>query len=138
MSTIDEIIKRVKNLSSVQQTEILEILRSWQSGKQRTFQRDCNPIDIDVLIGDKLIQTDTKNISASGVFIKTASKVDIQENVKVVFSVPGAEKPFKLEGRIVRAEPGGIAVEFSNMTPYFQQVLDDAIWCIEKISGQNF
>ena len=37
MDVVDDIIKRVKNLSVKQQNEILDILKGWQTGKQRSI-----------------------------------------------------------------------------------------------------
>jgi hypothetical protein len=128
MNYLDEINKRVKNLSLEKQKEILEILTSWQTGSQREYQRFAMSTEIDVLIGDKVIQTNLRNISASGVFIKTSRKVDVKKDVKVVFSIPGSDKPFKLEGKVVRSDQNGLAVEFKKITPYFKKILDDTIW----------
>jgi hypothetical protein len=62
------------------------------------------------------------------VLIKTKEKVDVKKEVRVVFLVPGAGKPFKLEGKVVRSGPDGLAVEFTHLTPYFKKILDDTIW----------
>jgi len=128
MKMQDEIIKRVRNLSLDQKKEILEILKVWQSGKQREYKRLNTKTDIDVLVGDRVIQTDAKDISASGIFINVSGQFEINRDVRVVFSVPGYDKPFKLKGRIVRVEQNGIAIKFENITPYFKKILDDVIW----------
>jgi hypothetical protein len=48
----------VRNLSTEKQKELLGILIDWQDGKQREYQRLSMPTGIDILIGDKVIQTD--------------------------------------------------------------------------------
>jgi len=128
MEKLEEINERVKELPDKLQDVLLKIIRSWQTGKQREFQRFDTPREIDVLIGDRVLQTNMKNISASGVFIKTSKLVDVKKNVKVVFSLSGAEKPFKLEGTVVRSDKNGLAVEFKKVTSYFKCILDDVIW----------
>ncbi len=137
MKMLDEIIKRVRNLKSEQQKEILEILKTWQSGKQRDYPRLDTNVDIDVVIGDRVIQTDAKDISAGGIYINTSGKFEANKNVRVVFTIPGIDKPFKLEGMIVRVEQNGMAIKFSNITPYFKKMLDDIIWT-GKDSDGNF
>lgn len=127
MKKLDEIIRRVKKLSEDQQTEILEILKSWQPADQRFYQRIEQPMEIDVLIGDSLSQTVLKNVSATGVLFKPMGKIDEDQDVRVVFSVPGTQKPFKLDGHVVRFDQDGLAVEFKKVTPYLLQILDDAI-----------
>lgn len=138
MKILDEIIKRVKNLPEEELEDILGILKSLQAGKQREYQRFSMPLDIDVLIGDKVVKTTMINISASGVFIKTSGKVYAQKDVRVVFLVPGADKPFKLEGKVIRSDPDGLAVEFKKISPYFKQILDDVIWCKSEKSEDDF
>ncbi len=128
MKMLDEIIKRVRNLTQDQQKEILEILKTWQAGKQREHQRLKSRVDIDVVVGDRIIQTDARDISASGIFINTSGKFETNKSVRVVFSVPGFDKPFKLQGMIVRVEKNGLAIKFENITPYFKKILDDVIW----------
>jgi vacuolar-type H+-ATPase catalytic subunit A/Vma1 len=62
---LDEIIKRVRNLSLDQQKEILEILNNWQVRKQREYQRLKTKANIDMVLGKSVIQTDASDISAS-------------------------------------------------------------------------
>lgn len=137
MKMLDEIIKRVRNLTQDQQKEILEILKTWQAGKQREHQRLKSRVDIDVVVGDRIIQTDARDISASGIFINTSGKFETNKSVRVVFSVPGFDKPFKLQGMIVRVEKNGLAIKFENITPYFKKILDDVIWENKK-QDDNF
>jgi len=132
---LDEIIKRVRNLTHDQQKEILEILNTWQVGKQREYQRLKAKSEIDVVVDNKVIQTDTCDISASGLYINTTGKFETDKNVRIVFSVPGVDKSFKLQGTIVRVEENGIAIEFENITPYFKGILDTIIW--ENKSRKN-
>ena len=137
MKMLDEIIKRVRNLTQDQQKEILEILKTWQAGKQREHQRLKSRVDIDVVVGDRIIQTDARDISASGIFINTSGKFETNKSVRIVFSVPGFDKPFKLQGMIVRVEKHGLAIKFENITPYFKKILDDVIWENKK-QDDNF
>ena len=125
---LDEIINRVRNLTQDKQKEILEILKTWQIGKQREYQRLKAKSDIDVVVGNRVIQTDTSDISASGIYINTKGKFETNKTVRIVFSIPGIDKSFKLKGMIVRVEKSGIAIEFENITPYFRKILDNIIW----------
>ena len=137
MEMLDEIIKRVRNLDSDQQEEILEILKTKQAGRQRDYPRLDTNVDIDVVVGDRVIQTDAKDISAGGIFINTSGKFKSNEKVRVVFSVPGIDKPFKLEGMIVRVEQNGMAIKFEKITPYFKKMLDEMIWNNKNPDGDS-
>ena len=134
---LDEIINRVRNLTQDQQKEILEILKTWQIGKQREYQRLKAKSDIDVELGNRVIQTDTSDISASGIYINTEGKFETDKTVRIVFSIPGIDKSFKLKGMIVRVEKSGIAIQFENITPYFRKILDNIIWESNK-QGNDF
>lgn len=125
---LNEIINRVHNLNGEQKNEILDILKSWQTGPQRGYQRLEAKTGVDVVVGDSLIKTTTRDLSASGIYINTSGKFTANKDVRIVFSVPGYDKPFKLQGMIVRVEQNGMAVRFENITPYFKQILDDVIW----------
>jgi hypothetical protein len=127
MKKLDEIIKRVRTLTDDLQEELLVILRGWQDGKQREYKRFQTDSDIDVVIDDKVIQTSTDNISASGVFVKASSQIELNKGARVVFNVPGHDKPFKLQGKIARIEDGGFAINFENVSPYFKKILDDIL-----------
>ena len=126
---LDEIIKRIHNLTQEQQKGVMEYLDSIQQGQERGYSRLSARLKIDAVVDDdKLIQSDIRDISASGVFINTGLKFDIGKSARVVVSIPGQEKPFKLHGEITRIEEGGMGIRFKKVSPYFQKVLDDAIW----------
>ncbi len=61
-------------------------------------------------------------------FVRTREKISQNSPVKVTFSLPVQDRPFKLQGKIVRTGPDGIAIQFKNVSPYFQKVLDTAVW----------
>ena len=132
MKLLDEISKRVRNLNLDQQEEILDIMKNWQIGKQRDYPRLDTKVNIDIVVGNRVIQTNTKDISAGGIYIRTSGKFKANEKVRVVFTVPEIERPFKLEGMIVRVEQDGMAVKFENITPYFKKFLDGTIWKNKK------
>ena len=125
---LDEIIQRVRSLTKAQQKEILQLLRTWQTGRQRDYQRLKIAADIDVVTKTRVIQSDTRDISASGIFVRVKGKFDPGESVRLGFSIPGYDKPFKLEGKIVRVEKEGVAIRFEKVSPYFKKMLDDMIW----------
>lgn len=136
MNTVDEIIKRVDNLSSEQQNKMLSILKSWDSESHREYQRLSTQINIDVAIGNRVIQSSAENVSASGIYLRTSGKFSPDEKVRVVFTVPGMDKPFKLEGKVVRVEREGLAIQFEKITPYFKKMLDAVIWDKKPVNDE--
>ena len=125
---LKEIIKRVNNLTVDQQKNVLEYLNSLPTDGERGYSRKTIPIDVDAVVGDKVIQTDSRDISASGIYINVSGSFKSDKGVKVVFSIPGQKTPFKLAGKIVRIEPTGMAISFEELSPYLKKMLDDMIW----------
>lgn len=118
---LDEITRQASVLTEEQQQEVLDYIHTIRDN--RTYPRVQKRIDIDVLIEDRVVQSDARDISACGVFVKTNLKADLGKPAKVVFSIPGQKMPFKLNGRVVRTEEGGIAICFTDMTTYVRQSL---------------
>lgn len=125
---LNEIIKKAHSLTSTQQKDVLEYMKSLPSSGERGYPRKKVRMEVDAVAGDKLIQADIRDMSASGIYIKMARKFQGEKEVKVVFSVPGQGRPFKLDGEIVRVESNGIAITFKDLSPYIKDMLDDTIW----------
>lgn len=127
---LDEIMSEVRFLTEDRQKDVLAYIRDIK--EPRSYARVNKPIEIDILIGDKIIQSNAKNMSASGVFIKSRMNPDIGVPAKIVFSLPGQTRPFKLTGTVVRTDSGGIGLFFSEMTPYVREHLDNLL---KRVSG---
>jgi len=130
---IDEIIKRIHSLTHEQQKDVMEYLKSLQKDGQRRYSRLSTRFRIDAVIDDnKVVQTDTRDISASGVFINTNMQFKTGKSAIVVVSMPKRNSPMRLHGKITRIEKSGMAIKFDNVSPYFEKILDDAIWKSEE------
>lgn len=125
---LKEIIKRVNNLTPGQQRQVLSFIQNMPSGGERGYPRKKTRVEIDVAAGSRVIQSDTRDISCTGVFVNANARLERSGTVSVVFSLPGQERPFKLKGEITRVEKEGIAIRFRDVSPYFNQILDQAIW----------
>lgn len=127
---LNEIIKRIRNLTHEQQKEVMEYLESMQQAGQRGYTRLSTKLKIDAVVdNDKLILSNTRDISASGVYINTGGvEFETGKSVRVVFSIPRHDTPFKLHGKITRIDKDGIAIRFDKVSPYFVKTLDGAIW----------
>lgn len=127
---LDEIMSEVRFLTEDLQKDVLAYIRNIK--EPRSYPRVNKSIEMDILIGDKVIQSHAKNLSASGVFIKYRMNPDIGVPTKIVFSLPGQTRPFKLNGTVVRTDSGGIGLYFSEMTPYAREHLDNLL---KSVSG---
>ncbi len=122
---LDEIMSEARTLAEDLQKDILDYIRNMR--EPRSYPRVNKSIEVDVLIGDKIIQSNARNISASGIFIRSGVKPEIGTPAKVVFSLPGQPRPFKLGATVVRIESGGIGLCFSEMTSYARENLDNLL-----------
>jgi len=105
-----------------------------QENENREFQRLKIPLDVDAVIGEKIVQSQILNISSSGLFIiTTPGKFQPGTLARVVFVVPGynQSRPLKLHGKSVRVEPKGVAIKFEGVSPYFLKMLNEALLEVE-------
>ena len=126
---IDEIIKRIRNLTHEQQKDVMGYLDLIPKDGLRGYSRLSAKLEIDAVVDDdKTIQSDTRDISASGVYIRTGMKFEIGKSARVVFLIPDYDIPLKLHGEITRVDKDGIAIRFDEVSSYFKKTIDDAIW----------
>ncbi len=126
---LDKIFRRIQNLTHEQQKQVLDFLDSIPKDGLRGYSRLSAKLEIDAVVdNEKLVQSDTRDISASGVYIRTDMKSGIGKSARIVFSIPGHDIPLKLHGKITRIEKDGIAIRFDEVNPIFKEALDDAIW----------
>lgn len=122
---IDEINKRLLSLTESQQRQTLEYIQSIHDARE--YARVKKRIEFVAAVGDQVIQSDTRDISASGAFVYTNTRLKNGSDAVIVFSVPGGDRPFKLKSRVVRAEEEGAAFVFSDMAFSSQKALDEVL-----------
>ena len=107
-----QLIERIKNMSLKQQTQLLKEL---DEGKDREFRKHYRKdffMTVDYTVEDQYFQDCIQDMSNSGVFIKTFRPFSIGQTILMTFMVPDHQKPFKINGEIVRVDPSGIGVKF--------------------------
>lgn len=118
---VDKITERVRNLTKEQQKDVLRYIQSIYD--PREYNRSTQRVEIDAVVGDRVIQSDTRDISAGGAFVNTNAILEPGSTARVVFSIPGQDKPFKLYSKVVRTEEEGVAFQFNKMANYSRQIL---------------
>jgi len=122
---LDEIMSQARSLTQDLQRDVLGYILNLK--EPRSYPRVTIPIEMDVAINDKVIQTNAENLSATGVLIKSRMKPEIGIPAKIVFSLPAQNRPFKLSGTVVRTDSGGIGIYFSEMTSYVREHLNNLL-----------
>ena len=134
-SILEEIYTDVKKLSLDQQQDLLGLIRKWLNRKDvRTSPRKAVSIPVKVVSDDQLFESNTKDISTGGTFVKTEHRESFKEDqsINLVFNMPASGRAFKLNGRIVRVENRGIAVQYEDISARVSQDLEAALF--EKIA----
>ncbi len=122
---IDIITEKARGLTKQQQEDVLNYIQSLYD--PREYARFSQTIEIDAVVGNRVIQSDTRDISAGGVFVNTNATLEPCSAARIVFSIPGQDRPFKLHGKIVRTEKEGAGVQFDEMAAYSRQTLDEVL-----------
>ncbi len=67
---------------------------------------------IDYNVGDRYYKDFIQDISGSGVFIKTFQTFSVGQTILMTFMSPDNQKPFRINGEIIRSHEDGIGVKF--------------------------
>ncbi len=108
-----------KDMSARQKAELLRLLYPGESRKRRKFLRKPYSIPIDYTTREGMRRDSIKDISGDGLFIETRHPLPIGEDISMEFSMPGSSTSFRCEGRVVRTESSGMAVEFKWRSGFF-------------------
>ena len=86
--------------------------------------------EVDFATADRAYKEFIKDISAGGLFIETRSALAVGQEITLVLSLPGHERPIKVMGDVVRATQQGIGVRFKPASPIIQEIIETLV---EKI-----
>jgi len=96
---LNKITEKARNLTKEQQEDVLKYIQSLY--EPREYPRSSQRVEIDAVIGDKVIQSDTRDISTGGAFVNNNAILELSSAARVVFSIPGQSRPFKLQSKVV-------------------------------------
>ncbi len=121
-SSIDEVQARIFQIISTmpeaQKRKLLTGLEKWQQAnfeEKRKYHRKQTLIWVECSGDRRALYDFIQNISVSGLFIETLVPFNVGEELSMTFSLPGAEDPIKITGKIVRVITRGIAVQFDEL-----------------------
>ncbi|MGD9082511.1 MAG: PilZ domain-containing protein [Desulfobacterales bacterium] len=117
----NKILKIISNLSEVQMRNLLKSLEKWQRSKfdeKRKHPRKPTFIWTECLADTRSFTDFIQNLSVSGLFIETRLPFFIGEKLSMTFSLPDADDPIKITGKIVRIDSNGIGVKFDELLSY--------------------
>lgn len=124
----EQLIRAVNNLSAERKKMLMELILEWERLDYREDSRINCFLAVDYSTQDRFYQDFINNLSNGGVFIETASKLQVGSKVSLAFSLPALNNSFKIDGMIVRTDDDGIGVQFAKkLTPYQKELIHNAI-----------
>ena len=100
-------------MSDEEMRQLVKNLQSRQHKEQRKYSRKDFLKIIDYNVGKRYFRDFIQDISASGVFIKTSQKFSVGQTILMTFMSPDNQKPFRINGEIIRTQGDGIGVAFN-------------------------
>ena len=90
--------------------------------KRAGIRKSCT-IPINFAAYNRVYSNHIKNISPTGLFIETRRPLIVGDEIVMTFRLEGFEKPLKIKGEIAHATREGVGVEFSDLSPYVEDMI---------------
>lgn len=108
----DQLIARIKRMTLENQAVLLKELDEGQSRKLRQHDRKTFFMIVDYIVEGRYFRDFIQDMSDTGVFIKTSQDVPLGRKILMTFMSPDNQKPFKINGEVVRVTSEGVGVKF--------------------------
>ncbi len=126
------ILERIDGLSEEKIRQLLKELEERQNKEQRKYSRKDFLTITDYNVGDRYYRDFIQDISASGVFIKTSQKFSVGQPILMSFMSPDNQKPFRINGKIVRVHTDGVGIKFKLESQVQELVLKSFVDMIQS------
>ncbi len=108
----DQLIARIKRMTLENQAVLLKELDEGQGRKLRQHDRKTFFMLVDYIVEGRYFRDFIQDMSDTGVFIKTSQDVPLGRKILMTFMSPDNQKPFKINGEVVRVTSEGVGVKF--------------------------
>ena len=125
------IFEIINSMSDEEIRQHLKELEERQNKEQRKYSRKDFLTITDYNVGDRYYRDFIQDISASGVFIKTSQKFSAGQPILMTFVSPDNQKPFRINGEIIRTQEDGIGVKFKLKSQVQELVLKSFVDMIQ-------
>ena len=106
------IFEIINSMSDEEMRQLLKEMEARQNKEQRKYSRKDFLTIIDYTVEGRHYRDFIQDISASGVFIKTSQTFSVGQPILMTFMSPDNQKPFRINGEIIRIHEDGIGVKF--------------------------
>jgi Tfp pilus assembly protein PilZ len=122
----------IDDMSDAKMRQLLKELEERQNKEQRKYDRKDFLTIIDYNVGDRNYRDFIQDISGSGVFIKTSQTFSVGQTILMTFMSPDNQKPFRINGEIIRVHTDGIGVKFKIESQVQEAVLKSLVDMIQS------
>ena len=106
------IFRIINRLSEQEMRQLLKDLEEGQRIERRKYDRKDFLRIIDYTVGDRYYRDFIQNMSETGLFIKPSQTFSVGQTISMTFMSPDYQKPFKINGEIVRVNTDGVGINF--------------------------
>ena len=106
------LFRLLNDMSDEEMWQLLEELEERQNKKQRKYSQKGFLTIIEYNEDNRYYKDFNQDISGSGVFIKTSQTFSVGQTILMTFMSPDKQKPFRINGEIIRIHEDGIGVKF--------------------------
>lgn len=124
---IPKLFQTVINLGEEQQKALLQHAEELLLKEKRASIRKSCTIPINFAAYNRVYSNHIKNISPTGLFIDTRRPLIVGDEIVMTFRLEGFDKPLKVKGEIAHATREGVGVEFSDLSPYVEEMIRSVI-----------
>jgi len=121
---ISKLFQIVIDLTEEQQLELLRYAEDLFFKEKRLHIRKSCDIPVNYATDYRVYTNHIKNISRSGLFIETQRPLMVGDEILMTFRLEGFNKPLKIKGEIAHATRKGVGVEFKDVSPYIEEMID--------------
>ena len=126
------IFELINSMSDEEMRQLLKEMEARQNKEQRKYSRKGFLTIIDYTVEGRHYRDFIQDISASGVFIKTSQTFSVGQPILMTFMSPDNQKPFRINGEIIRTHEDGIGVKFKIKSQVQELVLKSFVGMIQS------
>ena len=106
------IFEMISSMSDEDMLALSKELKERENKEQRKYSRKDFFRIIDYNVEGRYYRDFIENISEGGLFFKPSHTFLVGQTIQITFMSPDNQKPFKINGEIVRANTDGVGVKF--------------------------
>jgi len=119
-------------MSDEEMRQLLKDLEERQNKERRHYDRKDFFRIIDYNMEDRYYRDFIQNISESGLFIKPSQTFSVGQTISMTFMSPDNQKPFRINGEIVRVNTDGVGIKFKIESQVQKAVLKSLVDMIQS------